>query len=86
MEPPLLALMVAHTCWSRPSLLSNHFTTNVSTLLFVSGALVFPLVMIHPDLMTEGEDWNVDGPVNHKFDLLAQHFLHHDRMKQRPHY
>ncbi|XP_078031325.1 uncharacterized protein LOC117266705 isoform X2 [Epinephelus lanceolatus] len=40
----------------------------------------------YPELMTIGEGWDVEGPVNQKLRLLAQLRLHHDGPTQRPHH
>uniref|UniRef100_A0A8C6KI56 Ig-like domain-containing protein n=1 Tax=Nothobranchius furzeri TaxID=105023 RepID=A0A8C6KI56_NOTFU len=40
----------------------------------------------YPKLMTIGEDWDVDRPVNREPGFLAQLPLHHDRSAQRPHH
>ena len=40
----------------------------------------------YPQLMTIGEGWNVDGPVNRELRLPAQLLLHHNGPVHRPHY
>uniref|UniRef100_A0A8C6LZV4 Nucleolar protein 12 n=1 Tax=Nothobranchius furzeri TaxID=105023 RepID=A0A8C6LZV4_NOTFU len=40
----------------------------------------------YPKLMTIGEDWDVDRPVNREPGFLAQLPLPHDRSAQRPHH